>query len=269
MEISNDRVRRQLRGAVKEQSTAMRSMRDLVARLFDDGSTVAPAAKADIVLGGFNGFNGFNRRRFLQIGGLSIASVAVLAACGSDDDDDTAGGTTATTAATGAGGADVLILRTASSLERYAVVLYDTAIASGLVETAAVGDAAKLFREQHLEHALLFEGATEATAPGQAFRDPNPAVAAMLQSRVDALRTERDVIKLAYDVESVAAATYFSTVGAFDDKNLNVSVMSVGGVEARHVAILGGVLMASDSPAYPTSGFQTADGAVKAGTGVS
>lgn len=264
MEISNDRVRRQLRGAVKEQSRAMRSLRDLVARLFDGESTVDPAAKADVVLGGFNGFS---RRRFLQVGGLTIASAAVLAACG--DDDDTSAGGPGTSMGSGAAGTDVLILRTASSLERYAVVLYDTAIASGLVTTAAVADAATLFREQHLEHALLFEGATEAKAPGQAFRDPNPAVAAMLKPRVDGLRSERDVIKLAYDVESVAAATYFSTVGAFEDRNLNTSAMSVGGVEARHVAILGGVLMAADSPAYPASGFQTADGAVMAGTGVS
>lgn len=262
MEISNDRVRRQLRGAVKEQSRAMRSLRDLVARLFDGESTVDPAAKADVVLGGFNGFS---RRRFLQVGGLTIASAAVLAACG---DDNTSAGGPGTSMGSGAG-TDVLILRTASSLERYAVVLYDTAIASGLVTTAAVADAATLFREQHLEHALLFEGATEAKAPGQAFRDPNPAVATMLKPRVDGLRSERDVIKLAYDVESVAAATYFSTVGAFEDRNLNTSAMSVGGVEARHVAILGGVLMAADSPAYPASGFQTADGAVMAGTGVS
>ncbi len=263
MEISNDWVRRQLRGAVSEQSTAMRSIRDLVSRLFDGESKVDAAAKADVVLGGFN------RRRFLQIGGLTIASAAVLAACGSDDDDDAGGGGAATTGARGEGGTDVIILRTASSLERYAVALYDTAIASGLVTTAAVGDAATLFREQHLEHALLFEGATEAKASGRAFRDPNPAVAAMLQSRVDALRTEKDVVKLAYDVEAAAAATYLSSVGAFEDPKLNTSVMSVGGVEARHVAILGGVLMASDSPAFPASGFQTADGAVAAGDGVS
>lgn len=260
MEISNDHLRRELRETVKDQSQAMRSMRDLVGRLFGGGSKVDPAAKADVVLGGLN------RRRFLQVGGLSIASAAILAACGTDDGD-TAG--PATTAGGASQDTDVLILRTASSLERYAVDLYDLAIASGLVTTAAIGDAAKLFREQHLEHAMLFEGATEAKAPGQAFRDPNPAVAEMLQPRVDALGSETQVIQLAYDVEAAAAATYFSTVGAFEDANLNTSAMSVGGVEARHVAILGGVLMSEESPSVPPSGFQTADGAVAAGTGVS
>ncbi|MGH9189620.1 MAG: ferritin-like domain-containing protein, partial [Acidimicrobiales bacterium] len=107
-----------------------------------------------------------------------------------------------------------------------------------------------------------------------AFTTANPEVAKLLKPRVDALKTEADVIQLAYDVESVAAATYFSTVGAFADKSLNKAAMSVGGVEARHVAILGGVLTsikaagAAKSPAVPSDGFQKATGAIAAGTGV-
>ena len=54
-------------------------------------------------------------------------------------------GAATTTAASGADG-DVTILRTASSIEVLAVAVYQTAIDSGLVKTAAIGDAAKLFQ---------------------------------------------------------------------------------------------------------------------------
>lgn len=262
MDISNDHLRRELKETVREQKTTMHSMRELVSRLFESDTKVDSGAKSDLILGGFN------RRRFMKIGGVSIMSAAVLAACGSDDPESSTGTTVAATPTTMATDMDVVILRTASSLERYAVALYDTAIKSGLVKTAAVGAAASLFMEQHVEHAELFEGATNAKAAGKAFTTANPAVAAMLKPRVDALKTEMDVIKLAYDVEAVAAATYLSTVGAFGDKSLNQAAMSVGGVEARHVAILGGVLKAASSPQFPADGFQTSNGAVAAGTGV-
>lgn len=265
MNVWSDHVRREAKATQAEQAGAMRSMRELVNRLFlDDKATYDDRTKSDLVLGGFD------RRRFLRVSGVTVVSAAVLAACGKDDNDGGAGGTTTPTTKMGL---DLVILRTASSIERLAVDVYNTAISSGLVKTAAIGDAAKLFRDQHMEHAALFEGATTQKG-GQAFTKANPAVLAQLDPTIKALKDEKGVVQLAYDLEKVAAATYFSTVGAFEDKALNKAAMSVGGVEARHVAILATVLQtaftvpAATAAQYPSAGFQTKDGAVAAGTGV-
>lgn len=264
MDISLDQLRRDAAETQVEHRRVMNPMRELVSRLFldDRGARYATRTKSDLVLGGFD------RRRFLRISGVTVASAAVLAACGGDDNDDATTGTT-----TGGGAStsqDITILRTASSIERLAVDVYQTAIDSGLVTTAAVGSAAGLFQAQHVEHAELFEGATSSLG-GEPFTTANTAVLELLQPTIDGLSDELGVIQLAYDLEAAAAATYFSTVGVFDDASLNTAAMSVGGVEARHVAVLGNVLSElGDATRVPVAanGFQTAEGAVPAGTGV-
>ncbi|MEQ1701128.1 MAG: ferritin-like domain-containing protein, partial [Ilumatobacteraceae bacterium] len=158
---------------------------------------------------------------------------------------------------------DIVLLRTASSVEHLAVAAYQIAIDSGLVTTAAVGDAAKLFQSHHMEHAAFLEAATTA-AGGEAFTEANAAVLAALQPTIDGLMDEQGVLQLALDLERAAAATYQSAVGTVMDVSLNKALMSVGGVEARHAAVLAGVLA---QVAVPRS-FGTTDGAVPAGTGV-
>ena len=260
MDISNDFIRREAAASQAEHTSSMRSMRELVNRLFGD-TNESGIAKADFATGGLG------RRKFLQIGGLTVATAAVFAACGSDDSDDgVASGAGATdTTMGGAKGADgdIQILRTASSLEVLAVDVYQKAIDSGLVKTAAVADAAKLFQAQHKEHSELFQGATKKLG-GEAFDKANPVVLQSLQGPIGALKDEKGVLELALMLEQAAAATYQSTVGAFKDATLNQAAMSVGGVEARHVAVLSSVLGQSPVP----KAFQTKDGAVAAGTGV-
>lgn len=263
MDISQDHLRREAQATQDDQDRAVRGFRQLLARVFDGNNAVDAETKSGLVVPG-----GVNRRGFLKVGGLTVAGAAIFAACGGDDTEDegAAGGDTTDTTEGGKGSEkDITILRTASSLEELAVAAYQMGIDSGLVTTAAVADAAKLFQAQHKEHSELFKGATTAMG-GEAFAEPNPAVLAQLDPAIKALKTEKDVLKLAYDLESAAAATYFSTAGQFDDIALNEAAMSVGGIEARHVAILGGVLGLDQ---FPKAGFQTADGAVAAGTGVS
>ena len=264
MDISNDFVRREANESQIEHASSMRSMRELVNRLFGD-SNESGIAKADFATGGLN------RRKFMQIGGLTVATAAVFAACGTDDSDNgvdaAAEGGTDTTMGDKSGGkgadGDIQILRTASSLEVLAVDVYQKAIDSGLVKTAAVADAAKLFQAQHKEHSELFQGATKKLG-GEAFDKPNPVVLQSLQGPIGALKDEMGVLELALMLEQAAAATYQSTVGAFKDASLNQAAMSVGGVEARHVAVLSSVLKQAPVP----KAFQTKDGAVAAGTGV-
>jgi hypothetical protein len=260
MDISNDFIRREAKESQVEHEASMKTMQRLVDRLFGDRSE-SSFAKADFVTGGVN------RRKFLQIGGLTVATAAVFAACGSDDSDDSASAgkesTTTMGDSKGDSKGDITILRTASSLEVLAVDVYQKAIDSGLVKTAAVADAAKLFQSQHREHAALFQGATKKLG-GEAMEKANPVVLQSLQGPIAALKDETGVLQLALMLEQAAAATYQSTVGAFKDTTLNQAAMSVGGVEARHVAVLSSVLK---QPAAPKA-FQTTDGAVAAGTGV-
>ena len=158
---------------------------------------------------------------------------------------------------------DVTILRTASSIEELAVAAYQTAIDSGLVKTPAVGDAAKLFQAQHKEHSALFQAATK-QAGGEPFTMANPAILAAIKPTIDGLKDEAGVLALALQLEMVAAETYQADVGTFKDPNLNAAIMTVGGVEARHAALLRTVLMQTPVP----KAFQVTDMAVKPGTGV-
>lgn len=203
-----------------------------------------------------------DRRRFLRVGGIVVASAAVLGACGS-------GGEAATDATTTTSGPpeptpdDIAILRTATSIENLAVEVYTRAIDGGLLTTPAVLAAAKLFKEQHEDHAELLRGAT-ANADGEPFAGPNPVVLQQLTPAIQALRGERDVVQLVYDLEQRLAATYQSNAGKFTATRFNESVMSIAGVEARHAAILGAVI---GQPIAPKA-FATSDTAVATGTGI-
>jgi hypothetical protein len=265
MEFSNDELRRDARATEAEHAASINPMRNALNRVFGagDDSEYTEEQKSQLVL------SGLSRRRFLTIGGVSVLGATVLAACGSDAKKavTTTTGKAATTT-TGGGtkpmSMDVVILRTASSIEELAVAAYQLGIDSGLVKTPAVVDAAKLFQSQHKEHAQLFIGATT-KAGGTPFTKPNPAVLASLQPTIKALKTEMDVVQLAYNLEVAAAETYQSNVGTFTDLTLNKAIMTVGGIEARHIAALAKVL---NVPQVPKA-FQVTDAKVAAGTGVS
>jgi hypothetical protein len=256
MNIDRDHLRREANATQGDHEASMGGLRSLVSRLLDPATKSSDALKDDVIL------SGLNRRRFLQIGGVGVLSAAVLAACGKDDKK----GATSTTSAGKGSSTDIAILRTASSLEHVAIDVYQKAIdnAGALGISAGVADVAKLFQAQHRDHAGLFEGATK-EAGGMPFTTANPAVMQSLATRITALKSESDVLMLARDLENVAAATYQSTVGAFDNLAYNAAAMSVGGVEARHAAVLNGVLKADQ---FATKAFHTAQGAVSVGTGL-
>jgi len=263
MDINRDHLRRLARETQVEHEESMGSMRDLVQRVLDPSTNADDSIKSNLFL------SGVNRRRFMQIGGVSVLSAAVLAACGKSDKK--SGASSADGGKGGKNGSkgsdtDIAILRTASSLEHVAIDVYQKAIdnAGALGISAGVADVAKLFQSQHKDHAGLFVGATK-EAGGTPFTMANPAVLDSLKGRIAALKNEMDVITLARDLENVAAATYQSTVGAYDNLAYNAASMSVGGVEARHAAVLNGVLK---SDVFASKAFHVTTGAVAVGTGI-
>jgi Ferritin-like domain len=238
MDINNDELRRQLRDLDREHRAVMPKWRDSVMRLLVDDKETPTEAKADVLLGGFN------RRRFMKLSGLAAVGGAVLAACGSDDDKQTEGGATpntegATASTAGGNKTDQTIARTAASLEIFAVAVYDKAImnAAALKISDPVAKAAVLFKGQHDEHAKAFNAAATQLG-GQPYTEANPTAAKAFEAQIAALKTEQDVLKFAFALEQIAAQTYQGVGMKLSTPMLRQTAMTVGGVEARHMAIL-------------------------------
>jgi Ferritin-like domain len=260
MDINNDELRRQLRDLDAEHREVMPKWRDSLMRLLVDDKETPTEAKADVLLGGFN------RRRFMRLTGLAALGGTVLAACG-DDKKTESGAATPTTAAgtptTAAGGnkTDQTIARTAASLEIFAVAVYDKAImnAAALKISDPVAKAAVLFKSQHDEHAKAFNAAAVQLG-GQPYNEPNPAAAKAFEAQIAALKTEQDVLKFAFALEQIAAQTYQGVGMKLSTPLLRQTAMTVGGVEARHMAILGHFI--TPPMTVPAKAFQPVDKAV-------
>jgi hypothetical protein len=261
MDINKDELRRQLRDLDKEHREVMPKWRDSVMRLLVDDKETPTEAKADVLLGGFN------RRRFMKLSGVAAGAGLVLAACGSDDENQSmSGGSTDTTAATTAATAggnktDQTIARTAASLEIFAVAVYDKAImnAAALKISDPVAKAAVLFKRQHDEHAKAFNAAATQLG-GQPYSDPNPTAAKAFEAQIAALQTEQDVLKFAYALEEIAAQTYQGVGMKLSTPMLRQTAMTVGGVEARHMAILAHFI--TPPTTVPAKAFQPTEKAV-------
>ena len=263
MDMNNDELRRELRDLDKEHREVMPKWRESLFRLFEDKETPLEA-KADHLLGGFN------RRRFMALSGLAVAGGTVLAACGSDSNSSSSKGstngteaTTATTAASAANKTDQTIARTAASLENFAVAVYDKAItnAAALKISDPVAKAAVLFKSQHMEHASAFNAAATQLG-GQPYTDPNPTAAKAFEAQIAALKTEQDVLKFAFALEQIAAQTYQGVGMKLSTPMLRQTSMTVGGVEARHMAILAHFI--TPPMTVPAAAFQPIDKAVDA-----
>ncbi len=260
MEIYQDELRRQLRDLDREHTAAMPKWRDALMRLLVGDKETSTEAKAGVLLGGFN------RRRFMKLSGGALAAGTILAACGDDDEGsgDEGGTTDSTNEESEASKADITVARTAASLEIFAVSVYDTAIqnAAALKISDGVAKAAALFKAQHDEHGKAFNGAAVQLG-GEEYTEPNPTAKQQFATTIAELKTEQDVLRFAYVLEVIAAQTY-QAVGAkmLSTPTLRQTAMSVGGVEARHAAVLAMFLQPPVNE--PTVAFQLTDKAIDA-----
>jgi hypothetical protein len=197
------------------------------------------------------------RRRFLELGGLGVATAAVVAACGGGSKGATlTGNPTSTTAPTGA--TDVATLNTAAALERVAFTFYQSALATpGVIAAPAAVEAANLAQSQHATNILLFEAEVK-KAGGTPSQQAVAVVQQKLQPLLAAPKDETSALTSALAIERVATATYYAVVGSFHGATLDQIAMSVGGVSARRAAVLAGIVK---QPQVPRA-FQTRDGAI-------
>jgi rubrerythrin len=196
------------------------------------------------------------RRRFLQIGGLGVATATLVAACGGAESNSGArvGVAPERTDLPDAVITDVVLLRTASSLERSAIAVYDAVIGNTDLLAASLQDAAKRFRDDHVAHAELFEQLTT-DAGGEAWSCGNPRIDQLLVAPVFAAiqgakasgtvaeipvsdDPKRDVLNFAHALEDLAAQTYQGLVPQFSEPDLRRQAMIIGSQEARHSSLL-------------------------------
>jgi hypothetical protein len=258
VDLNRDELRRQLHEVDAQNTAVMPKWREVLERVFSGDIPMSTDEKAQLL-----GVPG--RRQFFKVGGATIAGAALLAACGDDDesavtapaDTDTDTDTEVDADADG-GNMDIVLANTAISLEVLAVNTYQTAIDSGLVTTAAVGDAAKLFQEHHAAHrdALI---ATVEQAGATPFTETNAVVKSALVDPVlatDGL-DEAGIIKVAFDLEKAAAQTYVFAATALSTPTLRSTIMTIGGVESRHATILGQVAGFDTATVFPGAFYKS------------
>ena len=89
-------------------------------------------------------------------------------------------------------------------------------------------------------------------AGGAEVTEANEAVFnALVKPALDALKDEAGVVQLALDLELAAAQTYAFAGGALSQPALRSTIMTIGGVEARHAAVL--AVVAQAKAPKPTS----------------
>jgi ferritin-like protein len=258
--INRDEVRRQLREADREQRASLTAFRDTLHRVFQS-KDIPAAAKAELL-------GVPHRRQFLKIGGATILGAAVLTACGEDDPEGagetgvTTASTTSTTAPPNEGDPDmdVVLARTAASLENLAVLSYTVVLGEGDVSLPAkidfdqaVIDAATLFREHHRAHADAVN-AVLTDAGEAAYTEPNPYLLEnVVQPDLANLTTQDKVVSFARDLENIAAGTYAYAASVLSTPDLRKTIMSIGGVESRHATTLALVLDPSAKSAVPAA----------------
>jgi hypothetical protein len=236
MDFSTDQLRRDRRDAAAAQAEALPLLRRLFGRVLDGSAGVADQPRAELLSGGVS------RRRFLALGGFTVATSAVVAACGATEEGQIpqSGLASTTTTIPAYPVSDLALVRTASSLEYNVIDAYG-ALSSLDTMSAEARELAAFFAEQHREHAAVFEAAAEELG-GNPFTRANPVVydkviAPALQLLANQGNPEQGIVRLAHGLETLAGATYQTVVPVLTAPALRSAAMSVGGIEARHSAM--------------------------------
>ncbi len=220
MDFNRDELRRQLVESKADHADSLPRFREALKQLFDPDRSVPTELKASLL-------GVPSRRSFLTVGGAAVAGSALLAACGQNPPNQIAQtGTTpqppasTTTTAPGSPENDLVLLRTASSIEVLAIETYTKAISSGALTTADVKSAIELFRSQHQDHQQLLTTVTT-DAGGEPYTDANLYLTyEVVDPTLKTVKTESDILALATTLENTAAQTYVYSGGVLTTQNL-------------------------------------------------
>lgn len=199
------------------------------------------------------------RREVLRTGGLAISLGVLIAACGSDRGGVTAPGRVGFEPIPDEPDRDltvddVVLLRTAQSLEYTAIALHTALLELGLFGAAA--PAAERFVADHERHAEALGGLISGAGgtPYTCANDfmMNRAVEPVLAAIETSDDAERDTFASAYAFESWLGASHQALVSELSDPALRSAVAGVCGEEHRHAATL--ALAINDDPLGPEVG---------------
>jgi rubrerythrin len=178
-----------------------------------------------------------SRKRFLRMmGGASAASAFAifLAACGDDDDDASSSGGGTTTAKRKATSADLEIVQYALTLEHLETDFYNAVLDSGVIKDKALGETAKMIRDNEQEHVDALTATVEQLG-GKPMR-PKTNFDAVLEGGQDM------ILQTAAVVENLGAAAYLGQAGRIQSKKILAAALAIHSVEARHAAALNTVV---------------------------
>jgi hypothetical protein len=246
--VSADEVRRQLRSLGRDQTTTNQAMRRVLR------GALAQSADRDR--------GAIDRRQLLRLGGLTVAGSAVIAACGGDANTiGRVGSVESEEGLPNAGVNDIVLLRTATSLEYSALRVYEQAGGLGVITGTAL-EYVKRFVDDHEGHKALFQSLTEEAGgvawettnckldsilidpaierivKGAPATDTSEAIGPSSDDENDPGRLLRDLLHVAHALESMAGSAYQMLVGMFEDAALRRDALLVGATEARHSALL-------------------------------
>jgi len=212
------------------------------------GHTVIPEDSAGVSAG-----RGIDRRTLLRAGGLTLALGPVIAACGGEslgpESIGRVGVADPLPELEDAPINDVVLLRTAMSIEYTAQEVYAAAVATGALNPDQL-QLIEAIGADHDEHIEALAGLITA-AGGQPFRCSNPfimerVIEPTLIALDDSVDTSGDLMRIAYALETLAAATYQLFIGSLVDPELRVAALEIGADEARHSAAV--AIVATGAP---------------------
>lgn len=248
--MDSNELRRLAAEVDEEHRLAMRDLRDQV---------VAEVTDADDALRA-------SRRAFLRrvgVGGALVGSVPLLAgraAAGTTTTEPQAVPISAVEATTTTAPPrqptqdDLLLYAFAQSLELAAVAAYGAAAATGKISEAVL-PVAVAFQGHHREHANAFGGLAR-----RALNRPNQAILDAFGPQIAAAANEEELLTVAFNLESAAAATYIAALGQIEGTRGAEVVASIQPIESRHAVVLGQALGLDATDYLPA--FQTTADAV-------
>lgn len=140
---------------------------------------------------------------------------------------------------------DASILEGAVGLEQTAVVAYDTAYDSGLLQKP-VADVARLFRNQEQEHADALKTALEDLG-GQAPAPPKPEDVKGLSS----VKNQTQILNFAVELENMAVQAYVEAHRKLKSPDLLKTGAQIMSNEGQHLVVLRQALGASPAASVP------------------
>jgi demethoxyubiquinone hydroxylase (CLK1/Coq7/Cat5 family) len=215
--------------------------------------------------------NNISRRDALRVGGLSVFGAAFLAACGKQSGvvpsaNILSEGVVPPTTALPAGiVTDVVLLRTAASLEYNAIDTYNAVLEGGLLtgDYAKLTDAVKRFRDDHQAHADAVNQLVVASG-GKAHTCANSRIDTLyIQPALELITAKdnpdmsKDIVALAHALENLATQTYQGVVASLTSPSLRGDAIRVAQDEARHAVVLAQVLNGGYASVGPTTNEAT------------